>query len=181
VPPWNRRRIALIAGAGLVLAGLTVVLTVHAEPELDEDLWQAVSPVVHAELPANPKVTWPVSPGERWFCASRAVETRQDGSDVRVGLMATCEAYVRRDNALAKSGGHAGALVVTLISGPDGYRVREVEVPLDGAGHDASLRRMFTTAGYEVVRNSANRAGLDPAPEARAAFGLPADAPVLPR
>jgi hypothetical protein len=179
MPTWNRHRTALAIGAGLALVGSAVVLlTDHAEPELDEDLWRAVNPVVHADLPTNPKLTWL---GGRWFCAERAVETQRDGDAVRVGLIATCEAYIQRDGALTRGGRFAGALVVTLTSGPDGYRVRDVEVPLDGAGNDASLRRMFSAAGYEEVRSSTGRARPDPAPEARAAFGLPADAPVLPR
>ncbi|WET76559.1 hypothetical protein P3102_20775 [Amycolatopsis sp. QT-25] len=179
---WSRRWIALGAGAGCLLAGTVVavvLLTDHAEPELDEDLWRAVAPVVHAELPANRKHTWPGSPAGRWFCAERAVETRRDGSDVRVGLIANCSEYVGRDGVLVQSSGRSGALVVTLASGPDGYRVRDIEAPVDGAGHDESLRRMFSTAGYEEVRRSASRAGPDPAPEARAALGLPADAPVV--
>jgi hypothetical protein len=182
MPAWNHHRIALAIGAGLALVGSAVVLltdhTGHTVPELDQDLWRAVSPVVHADLPANAKVTWP---GGRWFCAERAVETRRDGGDVRVGLLATCTAYIQRDGALVMSSGFSGALVVTLTSGPDGYRVRDVEVPVDGAGNDASLRRMFSAAGYKEVRSSSGRAGPDPAPEARAAFGLPAGAPVLPR
>jgi hypothetical protein len=181
MPTWNRRRITQAAGAVLVLAGAlvtVVLLTEDPEPEFDENLWQAVAPVVHADLPANRKVTWAVSPGERWFCAERPVETRRDGGDVRVGLIARCDAYVRQDSALVQSGGMSDALVVVLTPGPDGYRVREVEVPSDGAGHDASLRRMFSAAGYEKVRDSASQAGPDPAPEARAAFGLPADTPV---
>jgi hypothetical protein len=175
----NRHRIALAAGAGLALVGSAVVLlTDHAEPELDEDLWRSVNPVVHADLPTNPKVTWP---GGRWFCAEQAVETRRESGDVRVGLIATCEAYFQRAGTLTTSSGFSGALVVTLTSGPHGYQVRDVEMPLDGAGHDASLRRMFSAAGYEEVQSSMGRARPDPAPEARAAFGLPADAPVLPR
>lgn len=182
MPTWSRRWIALATGAGFLLAGTAVavvLLTDPAEPELDEDLMRAVGPVVHADLPVNRKVTWPGSAAGRWFCAERAVETRRDGSDVRVGLIANCSEYVRRDGVLVQNGGWSGALVVTLASGPDGYRVRDVEVPVDGAGHDASLQRMFSSAGYEEVRRSASRAGPDPAPEARAAFGLPADAPVV--
>lgn len=179
---WNRRRIAVAAGAGFLLAGTTVAvasLTGQAEPELDQDLLRAVAPVIHADLPVNRKVTWPGVSGGRWFCAERAVETRRDGGDVRVGLIASCSEYVQRGGVLVMGSGFSGALVVTLTSGPGGYRVRDVEAPTDGAGHDVSLRRMFSTAGYAEVRRSAGRAGPDPAPEARAAFGLPADAPVV--
>ena len=128
---------------------------------------RAVAPVVHADLPTNPKVTWPGSAGGRWFCAERPVQTRRDGLTFEWDLIANCSEYVRRDEVLVEGSGSSMALVVTLASGPDGYRVRDVEVPVDGAGNDASLRRMFSEAGYEEVRRSAGRPGPDPAPEAR--------------
>jgi hypothetical protein len=184
VPTLNRRRITLTICAALLLAAVPVaviLLTDEPELEFDENLWHAVTPAVHANLPTNPKVVWAVSPGERWFCAEKAIETRRDGSDVRVGLIVTCEAYSQRDNTLVRSSGHAAPMVVTLTSGPSGYQVRDVEVPADGAGHDVSVRRMFSSAGYEKIQDSGHRVGPDPAPEARVAFGLPADAPVYPR
>jgi hypothetical protein len=109
------------------------------------------------------------------------VETRHTGDGVRVGLVATCSEYAHRDGALVESAGLHSPLVVTLTTDRDGWRVRAVDVPADGAGHDASLRRMFSRAGYEEVRRSIDEPGPDPAVEARTAFGLPADAPVLPR
>lgn len=182
MPTWNRSRIAATAGGALLLAGTAVVLlTDTAKPELDHDLLRAVTPVVHTDLPNNRKVTWPASPGARWFCAEHPIETHRDGDDVRVGLIADCSEYTPRDGALLLTGGRRGPLVVTLTPTPHGYQVRDVETPTDGAGHDASLQRMFTEAGYDEIRRSAGRAGPDPAPEARAAFGLPADAPVVDR
>ncbi|ONI77264.1 hypothetical protein ALI144C_34950 [Actinosynnema sp. ALI-1.44] len=170
--------------AALLLTGTAVavlLLTSPARPELDEDLLRAVAPVVHTDLPTNRKVVWPSQPGGRWFCAQRPVEIRRDGDDVRLGLIANCSMYVRRDAALVLSGGFSGGLVAVLTPGPDGYRVRDVEVPVDGAGNAESLKRMFSTAGYEEVRRSTGRTGLDPTPQARAAFGLPANAPVASR
>jgi hypothetical protein len=181
MPTWNRRRIMFAVAGAVLLAGsaITVALLTDPEPELDQNLWQAVNPVVHAELLANKKITHSVSPGMRWFCAEEPVETRRDGADVRVGVRMTCIAYEQRDGALVERAGSSGPLVVTLTPTPDGHRVREVEVPVDGRGFDASVRRMFSPAGYAVVTDTVGKAGPNPAAEARAAFGLPADAPVL--
>ncbi|ALG06760.1 hypothetical protein [Kibdelosporangium phytohabitans] len=173
-----------IAIGGLLVAGAAVAVPMlvpePAAPELDQELLRAVAPVVHADLPVNRKVVWPGTAGGRWFCAERPVETRRDGDDVRFGLLASCSEYAHRDGKLVHGSGFSGALVVTLAASPDGYRVRDVELPPDGAGNSAALKRMFSAAGYEQVQRSAGH-GPDPAPEARAAFGLPADAPVVPR
>ncbi|MFL6125387.1 hypothetical protein [Actinophytocola sp.] len=182
MPGWNRRWTALSAGAGLLLAGTAAVLLVtDAKPELDETLLREVGPVVHAALPTDRELTWPGPLKGRWFCAERWVETRHIDGAVRVGLIANCSEYARRDGALVESAGLHSPLVVTLTPGRNGWRVHDVDVPTDGAGHDASLRRMFTQPGYEEVRRSMGEPGPDPAVEAREAFRLPVDAPVLPR
>ncbi|SDM32850.1 hypothetical protein [Allokutzneria albata] len=169
----SRSRIALIVGAGIAVATTVVLLRNDPKPELDEDLVREVTPAVHSALLTNGKLTWPTKSGGRWFCATRAVETRRDGDMVRVGVLATCMDYTRVERCLASSAGSSGAVVVTLR----GNQVLNVEVPVDGAGNDAMLRRMFSEAGYAEVRRSVGRESPDPAPKAKAAFGLPADAP----
>ncbi|WP_086824491.1 hypothetical protein [Allokutzneria sp. NRRL B-24872] len=172
MPNWNR--VALAVGAGVALIAGTLLLRSDPEPELDQGLVREVSPAVHEALLSDKKLTWQARGGGRWFCAERPVETRRDGDTVRVGVLATCMNYARGEECLASSAGSSSAVVVTLR----GTQVLNVEVPPDGAGNDETLRRMFSGAGYAEVRRSIGRDTPDPAPEARAAFGLPAEAPI---
>ncbi|GAA4011030.1 hypothetical protein GCM10022247_36710 [Allokutzneria multivorans] len=167
----TRKRVALAVSAGIVLFVGTVLVLQKPKLELDEQLVRAVSPAVHEALLSNKKLTWPTKSGGRWFCAERVVETRRDGDTVRVGVLASCMNYARGDGCLASNAGSSGAVVVTLR----GTQVLDVEVPIDGAGNDEMLRRMFSDAGYAEVRRSIGRDTPDPAPEAKAAFGLPAN------
>nr|WP_052478539.1 hypothetical protein [Kibdelosporangium sp. MJ126-NF4]CEL18892.1 hypothetical protein [Kibdelosporangium sp. MJ126-NF4]CTQ95304.1 hypothetical protein [Kibdelosporangium sp. MJ126-NF4] len=194
---WNNRRLAWIVAVELVLLGAVIFLSRPLErwiesgeptrpasperPELDQDLLRAIAPVVHADLPTNHKVVW-AGRGGRWFCAESPVETGHAGTAIYLGVVAMCSEYVARDGVLVHSAGFRSPLLVTLErGGQDGYVVRDVEKPHDGSANDASLRRMFTLAGYWDIDRVTREASPDPAPEARAALGLPPDAPVVMR
>jgi hypothetical protein len=181
-----------VAGGAVVAGAVAWWLLARDEPPMDEALLDSVRPAIHEQLPRATEVSGGgmltdarQDPPARWFCAEKPIEIRRQGTDIRVGMVAHCAEYGVRDGALVNGTGTSGAMVVTVTGEPDAYRLSTVEWARDGAAHAASIREMFTPAGArEALRieqggEAPGSATLED--EARRHFGLPPDAPVLPR
>ncbi|WP_158880392.1 hypothetical protein [Amycolatopsis anabasis] len=114
------RRIAGIAGAGVLVAGIAAWWVTAGEdafftPHEDADLENSALPVIDEYLHASPfgpgtagsgtlSRSFPQL-GPRWFCTERIVESRLDGDELRVGLDTACEEFARRGDALVQGTG----------------------------------------------------------------------------
>lgn len=172
--------VVLIAG-GLVLG---VVLSTgsqrHEPARVDRATEDAALAVVDARLRTGwgglrVPATGPAEPG--WACTQLVIESAWHGTDLRVGLVASCEQFVRAPDALVSRAGYSAVpMVVTLIRDPDGLRIAGIEQAQDGGGLPASIRRMFTAQGAAVVLDGARPAS--PNTVARQVFGLADSVPV---
>jgi hypothetical protein len=187
---WLRRpwvRLAVVAV--VVAAGLTTWWLSRDEPPMDEALLESVLPTINEQLPTTREVAYggmltgsdqPLP--ARWFCTTTPIEIQRQGTDIRVGLIANCGEYAHRDGALVSGSGSSGAMMVTVTGEPSAYRLAKVEWGRDGAAHEASIREMFTPAGArEALQAEQFGDTPDPTNQARQHFGLPSNAPVLPR
>lgn len=152
-------------------------------PAVDPALERAVLPVIDAHLSQGPwrGVLSHRHPGAAWYCSVDVIELRHVGGELKAGVDALCQEYVRSgDKLLAGSGEHA-PMLVTLSGNPDHYEVRHVETAHDGDAHWPSIQRMFSEAGQTELQRRQGRSSphlADPVVEARQAVGLPPDAPV---
>jgi hypothetical protein len=183
---WLRRPVfRLVAVLAVVAGALGWWWLARDEPPMDEELLAAVRPVIDEQLPRAPEVAWGgMLTGAReglptrWFCATTPIEVRRQGKGVRVGMIAHCAEYGLRDGALVGGSGSSGAMAVTVTDN----RLTTVDWARDGAAHEPSIRTMFTPAGAkEALRAEQGGASPDVADQARRHFGLPENAPVLPR
>lgn len=185
------RVVAGVAAVAVLVAAVVVVAEVVAGnasgPHVGVAAARRSTPAIEAYLPTHAAGTWdgPLAqrhPGQaRWFCRADPIESRRS-SDGRlwVGVLAQCGEYLRTGERLTIDAGYASPLVVVLR--PQG----SVDVPIqayhpsDGGRFAWSLRQMFTPAGARTaLRGTADGDFPDPAPAARRAFGLPAQAPIV--
>jgi hypothetical protein len=185
--------VALSAGAVVVLAGAGVLgwLFLWRAPGahvVDKDLERAVLPVIDGRLRQGPwkgmLATVRPDAQPKWFCAEHVIEMRHEGSELKVGLTAVCEEYGRSGDSLVMGSGSSQPYLVTLAGGAGHYQVQGVEQAKDGSGFGASVKRMFSPAGYvefQRRQNGSRQEEADLRIEAKATFGLPPDAPVATR
>ena len=166
------KRVGVAFGLLVAVGTVWVVVALRA-PAVDPVLEAKVLPVIDEELERGP---WPGMLGGRWFCAERVIEIRGTSDELAVGIDAECEEYVRDGDELLAGSGERGPKVVVLAAGSDGYRVVRVDVPPDGAGFSPWVERRFSAAGARQL--GSRTLSPDGAAQARAAFGLPPDAPV---
>ena len=62
---------------------------------------------------------------------------------VRLPLSTLCLELVREGDSLAAGSGRGGPVAVTVIAEGDSLRLTDVDVPPDGGGHAAGIRRIF--------------------------------------
>ena len=65
---------------------------------------------------------------------------------VRLYVSTLCLEFVRDADSLASGSGRGGPAAVTVILEGDSLRLADVEVPPDGGGHAAGVRRIFPPA-----------------------------------
>lgn len=172
------RRFALI-GTGAALVGGLVWWAFEfgpfESPDLDDDLAAAVTPAVDAKLTSP---LWRGALGGTWFCTEEIVEIRPDGDRLKVGLGAHCGEFARNGDGLVTGSGWRAPVVVTVARTEGGYTALTAEQAMDGAAYEPWVERTFSRAGAKQVLRRGNWDGLpDPADKARAAFGLPGNAP----
>lgn len=169
------RRLLPVAVLSLLAVGCSEDLQVRPE------LHQSVLPAIERHLQDNPDLRGSLADrSSRWFCSEHIIEIRERGDELLVGLVAHCDEYVELDGALGAGSGYRGAKLVTLAKENGGYVVTAVESAKDGDQHRASIEAMFTPAGVEAVFDRRSHNLDNTAAEAKAAFGLEPDAPVIP-
>ncbi|GAB2804823.1 hypothetical protein [Lentzea nigeriaca] len=118
----------------------------------------------------------------RWFCEVRVIEEDQGRDESEVGFLTMCNQFAAVNGELLNSSGEAGPKLAIVTSPPKPVEVLRVESPGDGSLYARWVEANFSWIGAKKlhrlqaseVRNLEN-ATRD---KARAAFGLPADAPV---
>ncbi len=166
----------MLAGVGLLVVAAAWWIVDEMQP-VDEDVVREALPVIDEHLRAS---AWkgilsstPGVEGIRWVCTEKVIETLPDGERFRVGLVAYCEEFARRDGALVAGSAFHQPAVYLVERGELGYRVISREVAKDGAGYSPSVRAMFSWSGAKRVLDGV---GPDsPSSVAAAAFGLPPD------
>ncbi|MFF1546973.1 hypothetical protein [Streptomyces sp. NPDC058291] len=175
------RRGAVGVGAAAVLAvtGTWVLWPAH----VDQGLWAEVRPVIEARIAAEARGDGPAGAAPardpRWFCRAEALELEEHAGAVRAGVKALCVEYGVRDDSLVECAAGQYPQVVRLErdhTADGGYRVVGREEPPDGAEY-----ARWTESHFGVLTRSSLQDPMSPAEletEARAHFGLPADASV---
>ncbi|WP_327315998.1 hypothetical protein [Streptomyces sp. NBC_01235] len=175
------RRGAVGAGAAAVLAATGSWVMWPAD--VDEGLWAEVRPVIEARIAAESRgsgfgETVPALDA-RWFCRADALELVEHAGEVRAGVNTLCVEYGVRDGSLVECGAGQYPQVVRLErddAAVGGYRVVSREAPPDGAGYGRWTDSHFGVYVRSSLQDSMSSAALET--EARAHFGLPADASV---
>lgn len=181
------RRLWAAAGAALVLAGGAALVVAErstpAPPHLDAALERSVLPVVDRYVLTDPRASLggdetagPNRAGPRGFCTERVIEIRRTGTDLRVGLVAWCGHFERTGARLTdlEDGVTAGVLTVSPASAPARVTGASWEPDDTLATWAPAHFSPAGTAEVERVLADSDANLVDPAVQARAAFGLPA-------
>jgi hypothetical protein len=161
-----------------VIIGVSVWL-VAREPAVNQAQAKAMLPVVEAYLSRdsafrqafgslNPQLK------PRVFCDARILEISPDGPRWRVGMIAKCGQFARRDNSLIEGGsGYPGVGEVMILSGHRGhYHVLSLDV---GPPYydPAWVHRNFSSDLADQLLSPNPPTAPDPVSQARQAFGFP--------
>jgi hypothetical protein len=176
----------MVLAAVLGVLGLLgwFVIEWYPAPEVDVEEARAVLPLIDEHLERGP---WPglltttrpdLEP--RWFCEEQVIETRRDGAELRVGLVASCSEFGRVDDALLEGSGEMSAKLAVLAGRPDRWEVIRIESPPPGHAATEWERARFSPVAVKHLRRHEVSPGLSEAltAQARLAFGLPPDSPV---
>jgi hypothetical protein len=186
----SRRTLAIGAVIAAVVLVAAVTAAVRADdlahrPHLDATARRTV-PAIAAYLRTPAAGTWAGTLAEkrpgaaRWFCGVTPIESRYIQGRLRVGIVAQCAEYLRDGDHLVTDAGYATPLVIALQRSGTGWVPVHIQHPGDGTRFAWSVTRMFTPDGARVaMRASTNGVFPDPAPDARTAFGLPANASIV--
>ncbi|KAB2344380.1 hypothetical protein [Actinomadura rudentiformis] len=172
-------------GAALAVAGAAAGIVAWPDPEppfVDGRLRADLVPLIQAHLETKADLGGALDAQpelkSRWLCDLELIETERRGPDLLAGVYASCGEFAKTGASLVTGTGFLSPMRVTVRSGA----VTSVERPLDGAGFQPTVSRMFTEAGERKVFDLIDSGGpfeRDRLPErARRAFGLPADAPI---
>ncbi|OXM49588.1 hypothetical protein [Amycolatopsis alba] len=158
-----------------VLAGVGVVVTAAAwwivdeMPSVDDTVAREALPPIDEHLRA---LAGSGGAEIRWVCTQKVIETRTDGDQVRVGLVANCDEVAKEGDGLVTRGGfRRQPMVYRVERTPGGYRVIDRKIAEGGAGYSRSVKAMFSWVGARRVIDGASPD--DPGTVSRAAFGLP--------
>ncbi|MCQ9185245.1 hypothetical protein KMT30_40700 [Streptomyces sp. IBSBF 2953] len=176
---FRRGAVGVAASAVLAATGTWVMWPA----DVDEGLWAEVRPVIEARIAAESRgggLTDAVPARDaRWFCRAEALELEERAGEVRAGVNALCVEYGVQDDTLVECGAGQYPQVVRLErdrAAHGGYRVVGREEPPDGEGYGRWTESHFGVLTRPALRNPMSPAELET--EARAHFGLPADASV---
>ncbi|GGR90777.1 hypothetical protein GCM10010269_32360 [Streptomyces humidus] len=176
------RRGAVGVGAAAVLAATGTWVMWPAD--VDEELWAEVRPVIEARIAAEPRggghADAVPARDARWFCRAQALELEERAGRVRAGVDTLCVEYGVRDDTLVACRAGRYPQVVRLErdrAADGGYRVVGRDEPPDGEGYGRWTEAHFGVFIRPALRDPMSSAELET--EARAHFGLPADASVV--
>ncbi|MFI0445726.1 hypothetical protein [Actinomadura sp. 6N118] len=180
-----RGRSWLIVGAVLAVVGAAAGIVAWPDPEppsVDGRLRAELVPLIqtHLETKADLGGALDDQPelNSRWLCDLELIETEQRGPDLLAGIYTSCQEFARTGPSLLAGTGFRSPMRITVRSGA----VTSVEEPVDGAGFQPTVSRMFTESGERRVFDFINSGGpfeRDRLPErARRTFDLPANAPI---
>lgn len=150
--------------------------TCHADRDGSVNRWLGLTVIFGTvSVPLAPQLP------ARAFCSVWIIDTQPEGSGLRVGTIVYCEEYARRGGSLLSGKGAQEAVVLTLSPATAPTSVTAVSYEPDDAP-PSWFSATYTSAGSAEIQSiligSTNSNLTDPSIQARAAFGLPASAPV---
>ncbi|GGU24532.1 hypothetical protein [Lentzea flava] len=179
--PVRRRRLLVVLGSVIVLTAAAVgYWAVFVRSTVDPGRELALQIAIADHLQQN---HWGSGDQRaRWFCEVRVIEEDQSSEESEVGFLTMCNQFSAERGELLNSSGEVGPKLAIVTSPPNPVEVLRIESPGDGSAYSPWIKANFSWTGAKKlhrlqaseVRNLEN-ATRD---KARAAFGLPPDAPV---